>query len=338
MISKYLSKAVLVGGFLLANSAMAATSVAWLTPPDNSHFVAGTSVNVTGQAAGQGQVGGTGLDLVLVMDSSGSMSWSGGQAAQHAAANAIVDALPQATTSVAIVDFDSSAYTKRGLTQLDGTNTALHNSINSVDASGGTAIHAGINQAASILTGTDATASRLQAMIVMSDGSSTVSLADSAADAAMASGVEAIHSVGMGASYSATALQASVNGVDDVYGNSDDYGTFVGSSFNDLIALFSGTSGNLVGLDHIDITLPDSTVLYDHATDALGNFNVNYALALGANVFSVTAYGTDGSTASASWTLYGDASGQVPEPGTLLLFGLGVLGLTISRKKVAANR
>ena len=313
---------------LLNSGAQAATSAAWISPPDGSSYCVGTAVTLTGQAAGQGQVGGSGLDLVLVMDSSGSMASYGGQASQQAAALALVAALPQATTAVAIVDFDSSATTKIGLTALDGTNTAVNAAISSINASGGTAIDAGVNQGAAVLAGA-ADASRLQAMVVMSDGGSTVSTADNAADTAMASGnVDAIHSVGMGSGYSAAALQAVVNGVDDVYGNADDYGKFVGADFSQLIGIFSGTSGNLVGLDYIDITLPDGTVLSHYATDGLGNFSLGYTLALGANLFRVDAYGDDGSTASAEWTLNGvRCDNPIPEPTTMLLFGVGLAGL-----------
>ena len=332
---RILQTAITVASLSLAGSAMAATSVSWLTPPDGTHFLAGTTQTVTGQAAGQGQTGGTGLDLVLVMDASGSMGGTG-ITSQRAAANAIIDALPQATTSVGLVSFTNGAITRQGLTALDGTNGTLHTTVNGINAGGGTAIHNGINQANLVLGSSVAVTTRLQAMIVMSDGGSSISAADNAADSAMASHTEAIHSVGMGRFFSAAALKAAVNGTDNTYGNADDYGSFVGANFASLIGLFSGTTGNLVGLDHVDITLPDGTVMTNYATDGFGNFTLNYTLALGANVFSALAVGADGSSATASWTLYGDAgSNEVPEPATVLLFGVGLAGLIAqSRKKM----
>ncbi len=333
---RYLQAAITLAFLSMGSMSMAATSVSWLTPPDGTHFLAGTTQTLTGQAAGQGQTGGTGLDLVLVMDSSGSM-WGSGITAQQNAANAMITALPQSTTSVAIVSFSSSATTRLGLTALDGTNTSLHTAVNGIAAGGGTAIHAGIGRADEVL-GTATDANRLQAMVVMSDGGSTVSLADSSADAAMLSNTEAIHSVGMGTNFSAAALQAAVNGADDIYGNTDDYGSFVGANFASLVGLFTGSTGNLVGLDYIDITLPDATVLSNYATDGFGNFSLDYSLAVGANVFSVTAYGDDGTSATAEWTLYGDtANNQIPEPSTVLLFGVGLAGLVVrarSRKRM----
>jgi len=319
----------------MSSSAMAATSVAWLSPPANSHYATGTAVTVTGNAVGQGQTGGSGLDLVLVMDSSGSM-YGSGQTAQRSAALALVAALPQATTSVGIVDFDSYASTKLGLTQLNGTNTAVNNAINSINASGGTAIHAGVTKGNEVLGSAAATASRSQVMVVMSDGGSSVSLADSAADAAMASNTEAIHSVGMGTGAQASSLQAVVNGVNDVYGDADDYGTYQNSSIAGLISLFNGTGGNLVGLDYIDITDPNG-VLSSHwaLDDGLGNFSINWTLASGANVFQVDAYGTDNSSATAYITLYGDdpTGINVPEPATLALMGISMLGFGATRRR-----
>jgi len=319
--------------FVFAGSAMAATSVSWLTPPANSHYAVGTAVTLTGNASGQGASGGTGLDLVLVMDDSGSMAYYGYVDDQQNAAKALVAALPQATSSVAIVQFGSSANVVQGLTQLDGTNTAINAAIMTVNGDqGSTSIHGGINAAAPLLTAN----SRLQAMVVMSDGESSVTLADDAADAAVLAGVEAIHSVGMGANSGTAALQAVVNGDDDIYGNGDDYGTYkLASNIADLVGLFSGTSGNLVGLDHIDITDPDSVIHSSWATDGFGNFNYGWTLALGANIFKVEAFGDDGSSATAYITLYGDnGTPAVPEPATMALFGLGLISLAgISRRK-----
>lgn len=326
---------VMAAASFFATNVMAATSVQWSSPPPNTAFAVGTNVSVMGNAVGQGAVGGNGLDLVLVMDDSGSMDYYGYVDDQQNAAKALVENLPQATTSVAVVQFGVGGSQVLGLTQLNGTNTAVNNAIMSVNGDqSNTSIHGGINAAAPILN-SSSNPNRLQAMVVMSDGGSSASSADSAADSAVLSGTEAIHTVGMGLSSGTTTLQAVVNGANDTYGDGDDYGTYnLASDIDSLVGLFSGTGGNLVGLDHIDITDPDGVVHTNWALDnGLGDFHIDWALTLGANIFTVKAYGTDNTTAEATITLYGTTN-TVPEPTTMVLFGFGLLGLAgVSRRK-----
>ena len=143
---------------LMVSTAVAGTSVAWTSPPNGSSFPAGTAVSPTGQASAFGTIGGTGLDLALVLDSSGSMQLNAGtsqslQQWQKDAAIALVNALPVGSTAVTVIEFDSSASTVRVLSELSTDKVQIIAAINSVDASGGTTIGSGIDQAASELTG-----------------------------------------------------------------------------------------------------------------------------------------------------------------------------------------
>ena len=310
-----------------------ASTVAWLTPPDGSTFAVGTVVSATGQAAGAGQVGGTGLDLALVLDSSGSM-WGAGQAAQRSAASALVNALPVASTSVGVVQFDSSASILLGLTPLSTGTSLVLNAINMVDASGGTTIGAGIDLAKNLLTGPGATPGRTQMMVVVSDGWSSGNPGASA-DIAVLAGVDAVHAVGM-PGHSVSTMQDIVNGPDGILGNADDDGIYTSGSLDALISLFNGTSGNLVGLQNVSVTLPDGTVLANVPTDGLGNFAINgWTMQPGANVFQVLATATDNSTATATLTLYG-VSQSVPDGGTTLtLLGLSLGAAFFAKKRLA---
>jgi Ca-activated chloride channel family protein len=319
---------------LVAAPAMAATTATWTAPPNGSVFPSGTVVNVTGQAAGVGSVGGAGLDLALVMDSSGSMGGSPALA-QKDAAHALVDALPADTTSVTVIDFDSDAFVVRVLTPLNPDIAEVHSAINMIDASGGTNIPAGINVATDELTSARHTVGRSQMMVVISDGSTSGNVVTASA-ASIAAGVDAIHSVGIPGHNVATMKQI-VQGPNGIWGDGDDYGIYTAGSLDQLVALFSGLGGNLVGLDHIDITMPDGTFVPNVPFDGLGNFQIpGYVIVPGPQTFTVTAYGDDQTQATALLTLNGDV-GFIPEPLTMLgLFaGLTTLGGYLRKRRSA---
>lgn len=317
---------------LLTKPVLAATSVNWIAPADGSSFPVGTLVAPTGIASAIGTTG-DGLDLALVLDSSGSMAISqtvNGVTKTRAqwqkdAAIALVDNLPTTNVAVAIVEFDYDANLVRQLSPLLIDKAQIIAAINSVDASGGTYIGRGINVATAELTGANHTAGWAQQMVVFSDGS-TSGIPSTDAAAAVVAGVDAVHAVALpGANLSTMQSIAAA-------GN----GTFINAStptgIQDLIDLFSGAGGSLVGIDHVDITMPDGTLVGSISVDALGNFQTpDWLMHLGPNEFTATAYGTDGTSASALLTLNGTAS--VPEPGTLSLLTLGLIGMFGMRRR-----
>nr|WP_319493208.1 VWA domain-containing protein [uncultured Desulfobacter sp.] len=316
--------------FSFAGTAMAATSVSWLTPADGSTYTTGTVLGasqvdgaITGIAGADGTIGGAGLDLALVIDESGSMGGSGITYARQAAI-ALVNSLPADTTSVAVIGFDSYSHTYRQLTALNPDKQTVINAINSIGTGGGTNIGAGVSAGASALVNGHTTG-RAMMQVVLSDGVGTYY--NEAATAYNSDGI-ITHTVGIPGHNAAQMAQVATDG-HGIYTNVSD--------LTQLEGLFNGTGGNLVGVDHVDIQLADGTWIYNISIDGLGNFTLpDQVIALGANTFTAYVTGTDGTTSSAILTLNGTDGGgaQAPEPTTMLLFGLGLLGFTgVTRRK-----
>lgn len=322
--------ALAVAGF--SSAVYADTSVLWTAPPDGTVFPVGTIVDPTGQASARGVIGGSGIDLALVIDVSGSMA-GGGIAAAKSASVALINALPSATTSVTIIRFNSAANTVQQLSPLTTDKATLIAAVNGLTTGGGTSIGSGINVATTELTSVRHTAGRSQQMVVLSDGVSS-GTPSANADAAATAGIDAIHSVGV-PGHNVAQMKAIVDGPDGVFGNTDDYGVYTSGALDDLTALFAGTGGNLVGLDKVEVTLPDGTTSVV-PTDGLGNFEIpgTWAIVPGPQTFIAKAYASDGTTDTRTLTLIGQRASSVPDVGgTGMLLGLCVGGMMLVRHR-----
>lgn len=319
---------------LTAGVASAAGTVQWNSPANGATFQVGTEVMPDGTATGL-STGGIGLDLALVLDASGSMgsnATSGGVTKtrvqwQAEAAVALVNSLPANNTAVAVIRFGTVAGTSVVLPLTSTTSaTDIVNAINGIIANqGSTAIGTGIATAQGELTGANATLGRSKQMVVISDGSNNAGVNPvTAATTANAAGIT-VHGVTIPGGSTAQMEAIATAGGGTFFNASTDQG------LQDLINLFSGFGGSLVGVSQVDITMPDGSVLSDVAVDAFGNFKTpGWNMLLGNNVFQVTAFFDDQSQASASLTLVGvDNTNPIPLPaaGWLLLSGLAGLGL-----------
>ncbi len=327
---------VTAAGLAATGAAQAGTSVSWVNPADGSTFPCGTEITPTGQASSAGVIGGSGLDLALVIDTSGSMgSINNGKSriqwAQEAAV-ALINSLPAATTAVTIITFDDDSQVYRQLTQLIPLSnvTALNSAVNALTAPGpATGIGLGINSATGELVGSRHTVGRSQQMVVLSDGfNNTGPDPVSSAANAIGAGVDAIHTVGV-PGHDPALMKNIADGPDNAVATGDDYGVYTPvSDLTTLEGIFNGTTGNLVGLDHVDVTMPNGTTV-TVPTDGLGNFSAPgpVALADGPQTWVAKAYGKDGTFAVANLTVNGDCSTVPDATSTLPLLSLGLLGL-----------
>jgi hypothetical protein len=113
------------------------------------------------------------LDLALVLDSSGSMSWNDPHGLRRQAAKNFVDSMLQEDRA-AVVDFDWSARVLQGLTS---DKTAVKRAIDRIDDAGATNIADGIRLGNQILINNQAP-ERARMMILLTDGRQTVGRPD----------------------------------------------------------------------------------------------------------------------------------------------------------------
>jgi hypothetical protein len=258
------------------------------------------------------------------------------RATQRDAATALLDALPAASTSVGIVGFGANVVTLSPLTPVSSGQAALTTQLAVLNPAAlqtfSTDTAGAINQAAALLRADDN--GRDKQMVVITDGAPNSQVAAVNAATAAKAGTPSVqvNTVGLpNTSFGNQEAIATAGG-----------GTFVtAGSLQSLIDLFTGTSGNLVGIDQIDVTLPDGTLLSDvPLTSGLGNFDVTqaFALALGNNVWTVNALFTDGGSAQATLNVIGVAPGPNPNPvplpaaAWLLISGVASLG-AVSRMR-----
>jgi Mg-chelatase subunit ChlD len=133
-----------------------------------------------------------GVDVALVIDTSGSM---GGEAIASAQSSAIqfTNRLDPATDRISLVSFESSASI---LSDLTNDFDAIRGLISGLEASGGTAIDAGLDAGGQALQGSDRPAAS-QVVVLLSDGFSDPDAAIAAANAIKSRGINII-SVGVG--------------------------------------------------------------------------------------------------------------------------------------------
>lgn len=108
----------------------------------------------------------SGLDVVFVIDSSGSMSWNDPNNVRKTVTKEFINRLTD-TDTAALVSFDFSAIT---LSDFTSDKDVLCNAVEKLDSSGGTSLSVGINGALNLFSTKEKSENRLRYIIMLTDG------------------------------------------------------------------------------------------------------------------------------------------------------------------------
>ena len=283
---------------LLAAAALALPAAAWAAPsvviddPIDAATIDADHVLVQGTASAVG--GGQGIDLMLVLDDSGSLSRTDPTKERFEAVRQLMNSFgPQVNVKVGMVFFDSTATVDVSLSAVSSAVGSVETAIQShSNPGGGTAIGEGIAKASEELT-TNGRANSSKVIVVFTDGrngSGTDPV--SAATSAAASAVVNVVGLGTDSAYQSDMQDIATAG-GGVYLNA--------SSPAELLALFR--DARVVGIQDVAVmneTTGESAALVNVVS---GTYSAPLDLAEGSNVLKVTATDTDGATATASVTV-----------------------------------
>ncbi len=267
---------------VLATLLAVSLGLAGLQPAEASATESATPVASDGSGTGctTGNPGGpTAIDIVFVLDSSGSMSTNDRNRLRVSATQGFVDSMIDGDRA-AVVDF---AYGARTLLGLSEDHDAIKSALARVQASGGTNIGAGISRGLDILdAAADPSKPRFIVMLTDGVGSYSSTLTQRAADAGIV-----IHTVALGTSVDSRLLQAIADGTGGQF--------LTSATAEDLAAVFAEirnlTSGEECALG---LTLDEQYTVDEGSSVALT---------------AGFAEGVDPETAIVSWDLDGDGNG-----------------------------
>ena len=172
-----------------------------------------------------------GLDVVLAIDSSGSMSSNDGNSLRKEAAISFVERLGE-NDRAAVVDFDDSAKEVCSLTQ---DKDVLSSAINSINSSGGTNLSNAVSSGINILTRDESSVNKHKFIILLTDGDGSYS--HSYSELAVENDIQ-IYTIGLGDGVNDTLLQKIADDTDGKY--------YFASSAEDLLGIYELTADELV--------------------------------------------------------------------------------------------
>ncbi|GAB6040923.1 VWA domain-containing protein [Endothiovibrio diazotrophicus] len=276
---------------------LSVSSLAWAAPtvtidsPNDGATIEADNVTVSGLATAVG--GGAGIDLILVLDDSGSLSSTDPTRDRFQAVRELMNSFgPSVNIHLGMVFFTDSASVAVPLTEVSSVAAAVEQAITSHASPGGnTNITSGINEAASQFRANGRSGAS-QVMVVFTDGRDGSDPASAASNAA-ASGVT-VNVVGLGSdsSYQAAMQEIATSGGGVM---------LAATNPDELRALFR--SARFVDIQGVAVVNQTTGVSAPVVNVSAGAFTTSVDLGVGSNDIVVTATDTDGASATAQVTV-----------------------------------
>lgn len=281
-----------------------------INSPQNGTVLTSTKIDVIGTAASVG--GSQGIDMVIVVDDSGSLSTSDPTNVRFAALQTLLNNISTGSDiKLGLVFFASTAKLDVPLDTASNATKAINTAIAAhTYPNGGTATDQGIKTAVAELS-TNGRPNASKVILLFTDGyPNSDSLAIAEATSAKAAGIT-INVVQLGTSAGSNQQVASAGGGQ----------VLAATSPQGLAALFS--SAKIVNISSVSVTNTTTGVAASNLVLGAGGFSASVNLIAGQNVISVSATDTSGLTATQTVTV---TQQQSTPAATLTLSSLLVSG------------
>jgi len=279
-------------GISIATPAWSIPTITIDSPPTDKSQVTLAQVTVQGTVTATG--GGQGLDLMLVLDDSGSLSGTDPDKKRFEAVRELLTNLgSNPNVRIGLVFFTGDASLSVPLSSPGVAKEPINNELNArqdIEPDGGTAIDAGINIAANEFS-QNGRPEASHVILLFTDGESDLNLALNAAEQAKAQGAT-VSVVGLGQS-NTDSNQAIANAGG---------GSFLATTDpTQLNTLFSST--RIVGIDSVSVTNKTTNQPATIVNFSTGAFNASVDLVPGENIIEVAATDMNGLSASTAITV-----------------------------------
>ena len=210
-----------------------------------------------------------GLDVVLAIDSSGSMDNNDREGLRKEAAKLFADKLGE-NDRAAIVDFDDYASVTCALTN---DKEQIKTAIDNIDSSGGTDLAEPVSTGIDILTSDEISSSKYKFIILLTDGEGYYN--DSCSESAVENDIQ-IYTIGLGSGVDESLLQRIANDTGGKY--------YFASDADELLGIYESTAGETIDY----VTDSNNDGISDYYTKLLVDGKLR--IGSGSRVFGIASY------------------------------------------------